>query len=547
MRTLLFRSVYLKTLRDARVAIVGWGLGIGLMLYTVLVAYTAVTSTPAARAALVTVADQFAWLAAPVGVNTAGGYALFKYGSMILLVALWPLLACSRILRGEEESGALDVLLSVPQGRVRVALDKLAAVGTGLLLIALLIGLLTYAGGVKVKAEFTFGDALILGLDIALFSALMGGFSLFVSQFARERRTAAGISGGALLIFVVLDMVHRVFPNLDWVSRLSPVYYFNQSKPLVPSYGTNVGGLAILLAGTLALTAAALVLFARRDIGGTVPLPVQPREERFTTEVPHSWALRSVYARTLRRAAWPTFWWTVGIAGLAGWLVAIVRQLQSQLNTLAAGSSLIGQILYKLGGGGVSLSTALLSSIFTFLPLLVMAFAITQSTRWTTDEDEGRLELVLATPHERPRVMLASYAAIATAIGFIAVVTLAVTLAVAGAVGVDLDSGHVAAAALTMIPLGLLVAALGYFLSGWLQTAIDTGLLSLAVVAWFLISFIGPEFNWPDFTLRLSPFYYYGTPLVNGAQAIDFVGLVVAAAVLLALGVFRFSRKDVRI
>jgi polyether ionophore transport system permease protein len=544
---MLLRSVYLKTLRDARVAIAGWGLGIGLMLYTVLIAYTDVIATPAARAALAGVARDFSWLAAPIAVDTPGGYALFKYGPLVLLVSLWPLLACSRILRGEEETGVLDVLLSAPRSRLRVALEKLGAVGTALLLIAVIVGVLTYVGGRQVGADFTFGDALALGLDLALFAALMGAVSLLLSQFTRERRTATGIAGALLLVFVVLDMVHRVYSGVEWVSRLSPVYYFNESKPLVPSYGTSVGGLLVLLAATLVLTAAALALFARRDVGGTVRVPfVRERQAQASTELAQGWSLRSVYARTLSRAAWPTFWWTLGIAGFAGWLVAIVDQLQSQIGQLARGSPAMAQLLIKLGGGG-NLSTALLSSLFTFLPLMLMAFAITQSNRWTTDEDEGRLELVLTTPQERPRVMLASYAALTTAIVVIAAVTLAVTLGVAAAAGVHLDVAHLVAAALTMIPLGLLVAALGYFLSGWLRTAIDTGLLSLVVVAWFLISFVGPELKWPEVTLRASPFYYYGTPLVHGAAFGDVFGLVVTAAVVLALGVLRFSRKDVPI
>ena len=541
---MLLSSVYLKTLRDAWIAIVGWGLGIGLMLYTVLVAYTDVIATPAARAALGSVAQQFSWLAAPIAVDTPGGYALFKYGPLVLLVSLWPLLACSRILRGEEEGGVLDVLLSAPRSRLRVALEKLAAVGTALLLIALIVGLLTYAGGSKVGADFTLGDALALGLDLALFAAAMGALSLFLSQFTRERRTATGIAGAALLIFVVLDMVHRVYSGAEWVSRLSPVYYFNESKALVPSYGTNVGGLLVLLALTVVLTAAALVLFVRRDIGGTVALPlVGEREQPPSDEVARGWSLGSVYTRTLARAAWPTFWWTLGIAGFAGWLVAIVDQLQSQIGQLERGSPVMAQLLSQLGGTG-DLSTALLSSLFNFLPLMLMAFAITQSNRWTTDEDEGRLELVLATPHERPRVMLASYAAVTAAMVLIALVTLGVTLGIAAAAGIRLDDAHLIAATLTMIPLGLLVAALGYFMSGWLRTAIDTGLLSLFVVAWFLISFVGPELKWPDLTLRASPFYYYGTPLLHGLEPANIAALVVVGILALTGATLRFSRRD---
>ncbi len=72
--------------------------------------------------------------------------------------------------------------------------------------------------------------------------------------------------------------------------------------------------------------------------------------------------------------------------------------------------------------------------------------------------------------------------------------------------------------------MGLLVAAIGYLLSGWLRTVVDTGLLSFLLVIWFFISFVGPELNWPDATLRLSAFYYYGTPLLHGLPLGDMLG-----------------------
>jgi hypothetical protein len=37
------------------------------------------------------------------------------------------------------------------------------------------------------------------------------------------------------------------------------------------------------------------------------------------------------------------------------------------------------------------------------------------------------------------------------------------------------------------------VAALGYFLSDWLRTAVDTGLLGILLAIWFIISFAGTK------------------------------------------------------
>jgi ABC-2 type transport system permease protein len=111
--------------------------------------------------------------------------------------------------------------------------------------------------------------------------------------------------------------------------------------------------------------------------------------------------------------------------------------------------------------------------------------------------------------------------------------------------GVTLNWANLTAATLGMIPLGLLIAAIGYLASGWLRTAADTGLVSFLLLAWFLISFVGPELKLPDATLRLSAFYYYGTPLLNGLQLTSVLGVVAVAAIALGLGSLRFMRKDI--
>jgi ABC-2 type transport system permease protein len=179
------------------------------------------------------------------------------------------------------------------------------------------------------------------------------------------------------------------------------------------------------------------------------------------------------------------------------------------------------------------------------MPVLLMAFAVTQANRWSADEEDGLLELVLSTPQPRVRVLLGRFAALATATTFISVLTLVATAAASAAAGVTLDSGNLAAAALSMIPLGLLVAAIGYLFAGWLRAAVDTGLLSFLLVIWFFISFVGPGLNLPDATQRLSPLYYYGTPLLHGLQVTSVLGVLVVAALALALGTYRFANKDI--
>ena len=50
---------------------------------------------------------------------------------------------------------------------------------------------------------------------------------------------------------------------------------------------------------------------------------------------------------------------------------------------------------------------------------------------------------------------------------------------------------------------------------------------------------ISPGLNWPDTTLRLSAFYYYGLPLL------DTLGVLAVAVAALVLASARFVRKDI--
>jgi ABC-2 type transport system permease protein len=545
-----FTSIYRKTLRDCRWALLGWGLGLGILAYVEAAEY-AVTATPQARASLASLGPTFAWYSAPIAMTTPGGMTSWRMGPILVLLSVWALLASSRVLRGEEEEGSLDVLLTRPRRRLRVALEKLGALLTALLVMGLLVGLLTYAGGRQINVDLGLGPSLLLGLDAALLAAVVGALALLVSQFTEQRSTAAGVTGGLLFVFLVMDMAHRVFPHTEWISRLSPVYYYNLSKPLIPGYGTNPGAMLFLGLLAVVLTGLALALSYQRDIGRRVALPrwvhgpEWARRAGRRQSLPEAeWSLRTSYLRSLREVAAPTGWWTLGVAGFAGFMALEVKQTESHLTSILTGSPFWTELMSRVGGGEASAASTLLSFFYLLLPLLVMAFAITQVNRWAADVGQGRMELVLARPQPRSRLLLARFAALTTATIVMAALTLAATVLASAGAGLGLDPGHVAAAAISMVPLGLLIAALGYLLSGWLGAAPVTSILSALLVFSCVISLLGPTLNWSGAILRLSLLWYYGKPLVDGIAVGEVLGVLAVALVGLGLAATRFARRD---
>jgi len=548
-----FRSIFLKTLRDYRVAILGWGLGIGVLTPVVFVSISSVlTNSPEVRAELLALAQNpvLRLFAEPIDIVHPGGYATFRLSLVLPLVSIWALLAVSRTLRGEEEHGALDVLLSTPRSRLQVATEKLAAVGMALLLIGLQIGLLAFAGAKTTGLQLELTQALLFGLNIALLAFVFGAIALVLSQFTHERRPAAGMTGALLGLSFVLTSAGRTLPNGEWIGRLSPLYYFELSKPLIPGYGANRGGMLALAALAVILIALGVSLVVRRDVGGSIVLPAALQfRERASRPVRSVWSPHSVFAGSLRSLAAPTMWWGLAVAAYAGLITAILRQAQQNvaglLKSLANSAPMYADVIARFIGGGDSTSNArFLNLIFILLTVVVAAFGLTLANRWAADEEEGRLELLLGTPQSRALVILSRFAAVSVALLIVAgLILISVTLT-AAAVGMSLDRSRLVQAALGMVPVGLVVAGFGYLLAGWLRMALVTGILTAFLFASFILTAVGALFKWPDALLQLSVFEQYGAPLVDGLRISNMLGLLGASAVALTIATIRFSRKD---
>ncbi|HEY7020671.1 MAG TPA: ABC transporter permease subunit [Ktedonobacterales bacterium] len=546
-----FTSVYFKTLRDLRVGILGWGIGFGVVVVSTIAAYEAAVSSPAAQAALIATAKAWNWYWEAVGMDTAGGYAMWKLGVILTFPAIWGLLAGSRILRGEEERGSLDMLLSLPRSRGRAAVEKVAALGTALLLMGLLIGVLTAWGGARANAGFSFGDALLFGLNISLISAVFAALALFISQFTHERSTAAGLTGALFGFAILLNSLAHIAPDIDGLAHLSPVYLFALSKPLVPGRGVDAVAMLALAGTSLVFAALAVLLFLRRDVGATIGLPqfasaASSVSTAHARELPSGdLALRSVYARSLRTLAGPTLWWGLAIAFFGAVFTLMARQTEQGIAGAFKGTPYEQIINTLTGGGEIGSGVWFLSLIFAELPLVFTIYALIQASNWAEDEENGRFELLLANPQARWRVLLARYAAFVTSLLVIAAALLLAVVLAGIQQNLPLDGGKAVAAVAGMLPIALVVASVGYLLSGWLRSGAVTAILGALLALSFLVELVGAIFKWPDWVVQLSIFERYGSPFTKGLEWTNVIGLLAVAAAALAIAIWRFSQKDI--
>ncbi|WP_052887786.1 ABC transporter permease subunit [Thermogemmatispora carboxidivorans] len=542
----MLRTIWLKTLREYWIAVLCWGLGLGLLIYAMYA-----TAQDALSAGVTQIYQSFSFYGDQVALNTIPGYVTFRvFGTTLpAFLAIWAILAGARLVRGDEERGTLDVLLSQPVARSRLLLEKLLSLILAILVMMLIISLFILLGQLSAHETADYPRALLTTLNVGLFELIFASIALLISQFVRWRGAASGWTAAILVLMFLFDSVGRIQQNVDWLRRLSIFYYYNRNKPLVPSVATNWGALALLILLAVVLIVASTLIFARRDLGGVAfQLALNGRRHPSTVERARALAraagdpfLRSLSLRTLRAQFTSLFWWTMITLFFVEFLTALIPSLLDIFRKAVAGNAVMSQLF---SGYNVATNQGFLgATVFAFIPVALTIFAMTLAYSWSRDLDNNRLELILSTPHSRSRLLGEHAAAVVVASLIPPLVIWLSLLVTASSINLRIDVGDTAAACFSMLPLEWLAAALVYLLATRLSAGLTTGLVSLFIALSFLMEFLQPMLKLPDWLINLSIFHLYGSPITEGMRwgpTLTVLGLAIAVA-LAALFHFKES------
>ncbi len=544
---MMFRSIWSKSLRDYRVPILAWGIGLALLMF---VGYA--TATTPVLAAFVSIAPLVGFLGEPVAMLTPAGYITFRYmeTTLPLLLSFWTILAGARLLRGEEERGTMDVLLGTPQPRTRLLLEKIGALVLALLLIAVLFALGAVAGEARIEQHADLVGALLAGLNLSLLAYFFGMVALLLSQFTISRGAAAGGASGLLLLALLLNIAGREV-NGSWLQYLSPFYYYNLNRPLIPSFTDAPAGALVLLGLSLLLVASSVVLFARRDIGR--PAFVWQRTsanskhqaERSLSRAEHAVSTRAVSLRSLAASGWSSFWWLLGMMAFCAAILYITPSFQKPFYNVVQQTPWLAQLFFDTP---TNTNTGVLGAIlFTFLPGLVVIFALTLALKWSSDLENGRLELIFSTPQARLRVLLERFGANVLLVLLAPVLTCFVLIIGAQLINLNINQGRVLAASFSMLPLALITLGLVYSLAGRLRYGAVLGLVTAYLALSYLEETLEGLVPIPSWIGQISIFHLYGNPIFGVMDWGHVLGMTGVAIVLLVISLVQFRYADIEL
>jgi len=536
-------SIYGKTIRDSRRAIILAAGLIGLIFIGVTGAIAQQFNTPQARLEMVALINSvppiLAGLAGPVvNVGTLGGYLQYKYGTFFpVLLSLWSILALSGTLAAEARGGSLDFIASGPHSRTRIAGEKLGAHVTGLAIVSVVTFLsIAVAGanfatlpGDDINATQAFGYSIWMVLMALAAGSLAWALAPFVGRGA-----AAGTAGFVTIAGFVVNGYAAPVPQLAPIANLTWFGWTVNHLPLAGQFDwPSVGLVAVFVVVMLAI---GLVAFARRDIGNTstIPTPAMPRVLV---------GLGGPVGRSIGNNLPAAIAWGLGI-GIFGLLLAgSSKSFTDELNSSPDFMRILNTVFPKVDFASVG---GFLQLLFVEIGIVLVGLAaVTLVAGWASEETSGRLELLLAAPLSRVRWATSGGVGILVDM-FLVVLITSLGIALGGVLAQGSDVLTPMIGAIVLFFYGAALLGIGLAVGGVLGTRFAVPVVAIVVLLTWLVQLFGQLFNLPDFVQQLALTNHYGQPML-GVYDWGGIGASAAIAVLgLGLGAWGFTRRDLK-
>ena len=442
---------------------------------------------------------------------------------ILILIGVMNVFLVSRHTRKDEEDGKLEVLRSLPVGRVAV----LSSAWLVTVLANLLIGISCAVGLTILGIEsMAIGGCFLLG---GLFFAVGLFFAAVAMLFSQLCSTSRGMTGGCFLvlgIFYLIAALGNVSGGI--LAYLSPFSIVFKSSPFA---GNDIWPVFAILAGTIITAWLAIRFSTKRDLGaGMLP----QRRGRAHAQVSLSSPFGLAY-RLMRKTviAWVIIMFILGMSygSVFGDFESFISQNEMLQMILATGA-------------GENMILSFMAYITLIMSLVASIPVINCVLKLRSEERKNRLEAVYArsvskTGQFLPYIIIALISSIVLQLAL----SFGMWLAASTVMEDALPFTDVMLAGLIKLPGIWLLAGISALLTGLLPK------LTALVWAYFGMSFfviyLGRLMDMPDVFVKISAFGLLPNYPVDDFHVVSFVAVTAAAVALLVMGVVLYGKREV--
>ena len=515
-------------LRSHITGVLGWGGLLTLLAVVEAGSFTRVAAaTPGGRdqlaAGMMSIAQQTSYLLPNPGhLNTLGGYVgWFLFGYMPLFYGVWAVVAGTAASRGDEEKGLVDQWLATGMPRWRLLLVRFAAFAVAVTVATGLPMVVVAAIALGANEPLNIGGMILQGLPGIATSGVCFAIGLLAGQLVATRRNALGVGMIAVLGLYLLNGFSRQDADLKPYRWISPFAYSDLSDPIVTGGHLDIPGVLVICVMAAAVLQLAIGAFSNRDLGSTLfgqaKSAHKPMRVADTNPLVRTPVLVSLWDQRIGLITW-----SVAIGLYAAMNISLVRPFVKFFTSQGTDSVMAAQAKAAFGTGKSDPYAGFIGAEwYTVACLLLAAFAITQVSRWASDDTEGRVEMTLSAGVPRWRVIVERVATLSVAAAILLTFNTIAVYAAAHKNQIDLDVARVIAASILVIPMALAFGGLGAAIAAIRPRPAMIALTSVLVASYMFPLMAVPMFaphQPPDWFVNLSVFKLYGVPLTDGTN-----------------------------
>jgi ABC-2 type transport system permease protein len=499
-------------------------------------AYNAAYPTEAARHAFIatlSAAPALGFMAGEtVNAATPASYSVYKSITLMTMVtAIWGLLATTRLLRGQEEDGRLEVILAGNTTKRQASYHLLLGFA-GSLLISLVLAFIGIATlGQLPHVNLAISNASLLTLGVYMPGLLFAGLGVFTSQLARTRGRAIFYGLAPLLILFVIRGSANSVTNLNWLKQLSPFGWVDLLNPVL---NPQIIWMLPAIAFCLLFTGMGVYLAGRRDLGASLLRESDTAHSHFSL-------LGSSLTLALRQHISTFIWWTLGTLAFAGFITGLAKLSVDVLKDASGAQAIIS----KLGQSNSDMTLAFIGIGSTFTAMILLVMTILLLARIRRDEAKGYLDNILIQPVSRSAWLagrLLLIVIIAAIIGFASALA---SWFIAHQLQ-HIDAIHLQPllqSALSSIAVVLFTLGIGALVYGWLPRL--AVIVMVTAITWsYAVDVLSAIIKVNATIAHTSLLYYLSSPAITPDwKALAWLsGLGVA---MMVIGIVLFTKRDV--
>lgn len=279
--------------------------------------------------------------------------------------------------------------------------------------------------------------------------------------------------------------------------------------------------------------------------------------QRFWRTTREPTTLRNVYTEAIWSRRTSLLWYVVGMAVLVGATAGVYPTVREGADTFTQMIESMPRGMTSFFGGSdaaqlLSPSGFINSRINASIGAIVLAvFAISLGTAAIAGEEDKRtMDLVMATPTPRSRIVLERFLAMVSLVAVVAFAVFVVMAVFNPIVDLGFTVPNMVASNIQLALLALVFGSMALAVGGVTgKRGMTIGIASGATVAAFFINGLAPLVSWLEGAQKLAPFYWLqrSDPLNRGLNISDTMLMVIVIAVFVAVAVWGFARRDVAV